>query len=235
MAASMGNGKDVLAAPCPARHPRAMEDSRKLWDISPGIRAGIPVWPGDTPYQEARTWEIGENCPVNVSRFTMSSHTGAHADAPLHYDRDGVTAGNMDLARYLGPCRVIDGRGHSGLITGAMIEPFLDACVTRVLVRTYDQAPVDIWDDGFAAIDPEAIALLADHNVVLIGVDTPSLDPQDSKILAAHQMVRRRGLSILEGLVLDEVASGDYELIAPPLKFMDLDSAPVRAVLRSLP
>ncbi|MHA1564482.1 MAG: kynurenine formamidase, partial [Alphaproteobacteria bacterium] len=75
----------------------------------------------------------------------------------------------------------------------------------------------------------------AAKNIVLIGVDTPSLDPQDSKTMEAHQMVRRHGLSILEGLVLDEVPSGDYELIALPLKLMTLDSAPVRAVLRSLP
>jgi len=212
-----------------------MENSRKLWDISPGIRPGIPVWPGDTPYEEARTWQIDENCPVNVSRFAMSSHTGAHADAPLHYDGDGITAGAMDLAPYLGPVRVIDGRAHDGMVTAAMLEPCLGRDVTRVIVRTYDRAPVEIWDDGFAAVEPAAIALLAAHDVVLIGVDTPSLDPRASKTMEAHHMVRRYGLSILEGLVLDDVPSGDYELIAPPLKLMNLDSAPVRAVLRSLP
>ncbi len=212
-----------------------MDGARKLWDISPPIRVGIPVWPGDTAYQEARTWTLDDNCPVNVSRFTMSSHTGSHADAPFHYDPDGSTAGKMDLARYIGPCRVIDGRRHGGLVSAAMIEPFLDPGVERVLVRTYDRAPVDRWDDRFAAIDAAAIALLAARNVVLIGVDTPSLDPQESKSIEAHQMVRRHGLAILEGLILDDVPSGDYELIAPPLKLMTLDSAPVRAVLRSLP
>ena len=211
-----------------------MDDKRKLWDISPPIRVGIPVWPGNTAYGEKRVWELDEICPVNVSRFTMSSHTGAHADAPLHYDKDGVAAGQMDVARYLGRCRVVDGRRHNGLITAAMLEPVLAPGVERVLVRTYDQAPVDSWDSKFAAIEPSAVALLAAHNVVLIGVDTPSLDPQESKSMDAHKMVRRHGLSILEGLVLDDVPSGDYELIALPLKLMTLDSAPVRAVLRSL-
>ncbi|MHA1570759.1 MAG: arylformamidase [Alphaproteobacteria bacterium] len=212
-----------------------MADKRKLWDISPPIRVGIPVWPGDTAYDEERVWELDETCPVNVSRFTMSTHTGAHADAPLHYDKDGVAAGRMDLARYLGPCRVVDGRQNDGVITAAMLAPFLTAGVERILVRTYDEARIDVWDESFAAIEPDAIALLAAKNIVLIGVDTPSLDPQDSKTMEAHQMVRRHGLSILEGLVLDEVPSGDYELIALPLKLMTLDSAPVRAVLRSLP
>ncbi|MBJ7414780.1 MAG: cyclase family protein, partial [Niveispirillum sp.] len=58
--------------------------SRRLWDISQKVRPGIPVWPGDTAYQEERTWAIGPGCPVNVSRLTLSTHTGTHADAPLH-------------------------------------------------------------------------------------------------------------------------------------------------------
>ena len=79
-----------------------------LYDISPPIRAGAPVWPGDTEYSEARSWAIGPGCPVNVSRFTMSTHTGSHADAPFHYAAEGARAGALDLSRYLGPCRLID-------------------------------------------------------------------------------------------------------------------------------
>ena len=80
----------------------------ELWDISPPIRPGIPVWPGDTQYAEERTWHLDATCPVNVSKFTMSTHTGAHADAPLHYDAAGVPDGAVDLRPYLGPCRVVD-------------------------------------------------------------------------------------------------------------------------------
>lgn len=105
-------------------------------------------------------------------------------------------------------------------------------CPPRILIRTYDRNPVDRWDGDFAAIAPDAIDLLAARGVVLIGVDTPSLDPEPSKTLDAHRAVRRHGLSILEGLVLDDVEAGDYELIALPLKLVNLDAAPVRAVLR---
>lgn len=55
----------------------------KLWDISPPIRPGIPARPGDSPYGEERTRHIGGRCPVNVSKFTMSTHTGSHAAAPV--------------------------------------------------------------------------------------------------------------------------------------------------------
>nr|MBP8120295.1 kynurenine formamidase [Burkholderiales bacterium] len=71
--------------------------------------------------------------------------------------------------------------------------------------------------------------------VVLIGTDTPSLDPQESKSMDAHLAVLRHRMAILEGLVLDAVAPGDYELIALPLKLAALDASPVRAILRRMP
>ena len=75
---------------------------------------------------------------------------------------------------------------------------------------------------------------MADLGVKLIGIDTASIDPASSKSLDSHQVIRRRGLRVLENLVLDEVAEGDYELIALPLKLVEADASPVRAVLRAL-
>lgn len=208
---------------------------RALWDISPTIRPGMPVWPGDTPFDAQRTWQLDESCPVNVSMITMSTHTGAHADAPFHYDEAGARADELDLARYIGPCRVIDATGAGGRIEPDDLAPHLDGATERVLVRTYESVPQDTWDPAFRALAPGSIDLLADRGVVLVGVDTPSLDPEQSKTMDAHMAVRKHGLAILEGLVLDGVPAGDYELIALPLKLAGLDAAPVRAVLRDLP
>jgi arylformamidase len=60
------------------------------------------------------------------------------------------------------------------------------------------------------------------------------MDPESSKDLPAHNAIRRHGLAILEGLVLDHVPIGDYELIALPLPLAGLDASPVRAILRPL-
>lgn len=171
---------------------------------------------------------------MTVSRLTLSTHTGAHADAPSHYDPAGAPVGGLNLERYLGPARVVDARGCGGVIQPkharvAMAQP---NCPPRLLFRTYERAPIDRWDSGFASVAPETIEALAAAGVFLIGVDTPSLDPETSKTMDAHHAVRRHGLSILEGLVLDEAEAGDYELIALPLKLMNADAAPVRAVLR---
>ena len=207
----------------------------RLYDISPPIRPSLAVWPGDTPFTQERSWAIGPDCPVNVSRITLSTHTGAHADAPLHYAADGAPVDGLDLERYIGPCRVIDVRAAKGTVQPADIAEKLSGTPPRILLRTAERAAVDEWDPHFTSVEAETIELLARHGVVLIGVDTPSLDPETSKTLDAHHAVHRHGLSILEGLVLDAVAAGDYELIALPLRLAELDAAPVRAVLRDLP
>ena len=105
----------------------------------------------------------------------------------------------------------------------------------RVLFRTYRNAPVDQWDENFTAISPESIALLASMGVKLVGIDTPSIDPVNSKTMDSHHIVQKHHMAILEGVVLDQVDAGDYELIALPLKLSNLDASPVRAILRELP
>ena len=104
----------------------------------------------------------------------------------------------------------------------------------RVLVRTYERAPVDRWDGALAAYAPDTIERLAALGVKLIGIDTASIDPADSKTLDSHQVIRRLDLRVLENLVLDDVPEGDYELIALPLKLVSADASPVRAILREL-
>jgi len=207
----------------------------RLWDISPPVSAASPVFPGDTPFQQRWTWQIAPDSPVNVSTLTLSPHTGAHADAPLHYDPQGAAIGAVPLDAYLGPCRVIHAIGRRALITPDLIAPQLVDTPPRVLVRTRFRAEVDAWDPDFTALAPETIDLLAELGVKLVGIDTPSLDPAASKTLDSHQRVREHGMAVLECLVLDEVAAGDYELIALPLKLVTADASPVRAVLRELP
>lgn len=206
----------------------------RLWDISPPVHAGSPVFPGDARYAQAWNTRIGPGCPVNVATLTLSPHTGAHADAPLHYDEAGAAIGAVDLAPYIGGCRVIHAIGCGPLVQWAQLEPHLDGVPPRVLVRTYARQPTG-WDPALAAFAPQALERLADLGVTLIGIDTASIDPADSKALPSHQVARRRGLRVLENLLLDDVPAGDYELIALPLKLMAADASPVRAVLRELP
>ena len=206
---------------------------QSLWDISPAIHAGTPVFPGDTPYRQQWCATIAPGCPVNVSAITLSPHVGAHADAPLHYDTGGTAIGDLPLAPFLGPCRVVHAIGCGPLIEWRHIAHALVEVPPRVLVRTCALAPTQ-WDAQLTGYAPGTLERLADLGVLLVGIDSASIDPADSKTLDSHQVVRRRGLRVLENLVLDAVPEGDYELIALPLKLTTADASPVRAVLRAL-
>jgi arylformamidase len=210
-------------------------DRLRIWDISPPVHAGSPVFPGDAAFSSVWAARITPSCPVNVSTLTLSPHTGAHADAPLHYGDEGAAIGALDLAPFLGPCRVIHAIGVTPLIEWQHIAHAVgNGLPPRVLVRTYQAAPLDRWDDALAAYAPATIEGLADLGVTLIGIDTASIDPAASKTLDSHQVIRRRGLRVLENLLLDGVPEGDYELIALPLKLSTADASPVRAILREL-
>lgn len=207
--------------------------TRRIRDISQRLSPALPVWPGDTPFTQEATWTIGGGAPVNVSALRLSTHSGAHADAPLHYAAGAQDIASVPLEPYMGECLVVDARGCGTLLLPEHL-PALDGA-ERVLLRTFDRFPHDFWPGDTAAIAPATIDALAAQGVRLIGLDGPSLDPQDSKDMAAHLAVLRHDMRVLEGLVLDDVPAGRYELIALPLAIAGGDASPVRAVLRDLP
>jgi arylformamidase len=214
--------------------PAPPDAARRLWDISPPVHAGTPAFPGDTPYTQRWAATLAPGCPVNVSALTLSPHLGAHADAPLHYDPAGAAAGTLDLAPYLGRCRVIHALQPGPLVQWRHLAHAAAGLPARVLVRCYTRMPQDRFDPDLPGFTPEVLERLADLGVRLVGTDSASVDPAASKTLDAHQVLRRRGMRVLENLLLDDVPEGDYELIALPLKLTQADASPVRAVLREL-
>jgi arylformamidase len=203
-----------------------------LIDISPSLRIGMGVFPGDAAFAVGQTFTIGPDCPVNVTSITMSTHCGAHVDAPLHYDPAGDSIDMLDLRDFIGPARVIDARGKEPLCGFEEIAAALDGAPPRLLFRLMGRGDGLAWPTGFRALAPETVEHLAQLGTRLIGVDVPSIDPETSKSLPSHIVCRRHDLRIVENLVLADVTPGDYELIALPLKLGGLDAAPVRAVLR---
>lgn len=211
-----------------------MTTTMKLIDITPPVRSGMAVFPGDAVYQSKSTFQIGPDCPVNVAEFSMSCHCGAHADAPLHYDPQGASIDQLDLDDFVGPARLIDARGEGQLCCPEDIEDQLQNSPPRVLLRLSERLDPLVWPAGFRSLAPSALELLVARGVRLVGVDVPSVDPDTSKDLPSHMVACRNNLRILENLELSSVPPGDYELIALPMKLEGLDAAPVRAVLRSL-
>jgi len=202
-------------------------------DISPLIDRAIQVWPGDAPYKQIRTQDIAKGSNITLSEIRTTVHVGAHADAPSHTIAGGEDIAARKLDFYVGPCVVLHVDGVRRRIVPADVRA-KTISAPRVLLRTKTFPDHRHWNNDFASVSPELVDWLHDRDVVLIGIDTPSVDPFESKALEAHHALARHDMANLEGLVLDDVAEGIYELIALPLRLEDADASPVRAVLRTL-
>jgi len=205
----------------------------RIHDISRPVSRGIPVWPGDTEYDFGFVARIADGAAVNVGRVTMSVHTGSHVDAPLHFEDGEADVASVPLERYLGPCVVADvrpaGRGiHPADLPSGLGEALEGA--PRLLLRSYGERPGG-FDEGMAHATPQLAAWLAERGVVLLGLDTDSMDAFESKELPAHKALLAAGIAILEGIDLSRVAPGTYDLVALPLRLTGADASPVRAVL----
>ncbi|WP_119068439.1 arylformamidase [Rubrobacter indicoceani] len=204
-------------------------------DITQPLRNGIPPWPGDTPFHFEPTGRLGENgSVVNVGKFVVSCHTGTHIDAPFHYDDRGRRVHELDLELYVGAARVVDLSNVPGLktVNRAALEAFELSGVERVLIKTNCWTERDVFPEEIVHLTPDGAKYLQTIGVRLVGVDVPSVDGIHSKGLPTHQALNRASIHILEGVVLDEVDAGDYELICLPLPLQSADGSPVRAVLR---
>ena len=203
-------------------------------DISPVIDDAITVWPGDTPYVRTVNLDMHAGANLTLSDIRTTVHVGAHADAPSHYVAGGEDISGRRLDYYLGACNVfhVDGVHGRRIYPADLAGKHITAA--RVLLRTGTFPDPRAWNDDFASLSPELVDWLHNRSVILVGIDTPSVDPFDSKELEAHQALARHDMANLEGLVLDEASEGEYELIALPLRLAGADGSPVRAILRTI-
>lgn len=203
----------------------------RLIDISPEISSEIAVFPGDTPFSNPIVVNFEKGANYQVTQWKTTPHLGAHADAPIHYDPQGIGIGERDISYYYGPCQVIE----VNLSRGDRILPrhiqHIKIQAERVLFKTNSFPNPNQWRDDFNALSPELIDYLHSNKVILVGIDTPSVDLANDKILASHLKINQHQLANLEGLSLDGVKEGFYTLSAFPLRIKNGDASPVRAVL----
>jgi len=204
-----------------------------IYDITPAITPRLAVWPGDTKVSRDVLMDMARGDNLTLSTLRGTVHLGAHADGPNHYGKDAPAINQRSLDYYLGPCQVIRVNvPRATRITMSMVRD--DIKEPRVLFATGTYPDPEDWNSDFAALSVELIDFLQKRGVITVGIDTPSVDLFESKDLPAHKAILRHDMSILEGLVLENVPEGIYELIALPLPLVGFDASPVRAVLRTI-
>jgi arylformamidase len=206
----------------------------RIIDISLPMREGMAVWPGDAAFKRHLTFEIARGDAHNLSRIEISVHAGTHVDAPCHFIAGSPTIDQVDLAAFVGPCRVVAIENREA-IERAALERLDLAGVERLLFKTANSAlyAQPTFVERYIGLTPDAARYLAAiESLRLIGIDYHSLGPYDTaQSVAVHRAILGRGIVALEGINLEGVEPGEYELIALPLRIEGSDGSPVRAVL----
>lgn len=197
-------------------------------DISRPIAAGIPVWPGDRVFEVEQRWD-GHSY---VSAISATCHLGTHIDAPLHLDRGAPGVECVPLTRCVGLAEVVRVESTAGVFRHSDLDPKWEPAATRILIRTDSHLLGSEIDHRYVAVAPRTVEWLADRGMVLLGIDTPSVDLFSSRDLPAHHALMRRGVTWIEGLNLVDVKPGLYEMVALPMPLQGVEAAPVRAIIR---
>lgn len=207
----------------------------KIWDISLAVTPGLPVWPGDSQTVLERYMAISKGNAANVSRLTCSVHVGTHVDAPVHFIENGPTVDQLPLDILIGPVLVVELPNVEAITPDHLENLMLPAGTTRLLLKTRNSA---LWADphhefypDFVALTSEAARWVVRKGVRLVGIDYLSVQRFRDTNPLTHRILLEVGVVIVEGLNLQGVPPGPYQLICLPLKLVSSDGAPARVVL----
>jgi len=207
----------------------------RIYDITVPLSPSLPVYPGDPAVAITPVAQLQWGDAANVSRLTLSSHTGTHLDAPRHFFHTGLAIDGIAPHVLMGPARVCAFPDATTHLTADDLWPLGLAGTRRLLFKTPNSA---LWErtgfqTNYVALTESAARLLVDLGVQLVGIDYLSVDAFERQDFPVHRVLLGAGVLILEGLDLRTVAPGDYELLALPLLLQDGDGAPARAILRT--
>ncbi len=191
----------------------------KIIDITKDLVTTAP-YPGD-PVPELSIFSAIDNGDIcNMARLNTSLHAGTHADAPLHFIRNGKSIDRVPLHKFFGECVVIE--VDTEVITGEYVDKHFPKGAKKILIKS----------SGKAYFEKTGAEEAAYFGYDLIGTDAMSIgSPADQ--VNPHRAILGEDVAVLENLDLSKVEPGKYLLVAFPVKISGVEAAPVRAVLLS--
>ena len=208
--------------------------SRLIHDISLAISESMVVWPGDSPVVIRQTSQLAEGDDATVSELSLSAHTGTHVDAPAHFIPGGAGVDALDLNVLVGPAFVVEVL-EADVITAEVLKSLaIPQGIKRLLLKTRNSRRWlqnnDLFDKDFVALTQDAARTLIVRGIQLVGIDYLSIAPFENGV-PTHRELLGAGIVVVEGLNLNGIKPGRYQLAVLPLKITELDGAPARAIL----
>ncbi|GAC1368138.1 MAG: cyclase family protein [Hymenobacter sp.] len=198
-------------------------------DATTPIRDGMVHWPDNAPVTVRHTRSLATGAAANVSAVSMSVHTGTHVDAPRHFRAQGGDVTTLDLSRLMGEATVV-AIADAHRIGLAEVKRLKIRPGARLLFKTRNsdtEWSTEPFKPDFVALTAEAAGYLRDAGVVCVGVDYLSVGDA-----ATHHFLLDAHICVIEGLALQRIAPGAYELLCLPLAIVGSDGAPARVLLK---
>jgi arylformamidase len=206
----------------------------RWYDISIPLSPQTVVYPGNPSIRVTLTEAVARGDSANVSEIAFGSHSGTHVDAPKHFFDGGKGIDEVSLDHLVGPAVIIEFDGGVQSIGERELASAELGSHTRVLLKTRNSALLHetAFVRDYTYLTPDGASYLVDRGIQLVGIDYLSVEQFHSGHHGAHLRLLEHGVTIVEGLDLFEPSPGEYELMCLPLRFVGLDGAPARAILR---
>jgi len=198
--------------------------SVNIIDVTRPLSEDTLVYPGDC-HPAFRQVDHGKYL---ITDLHLSTHTGTHIDAPVHYLKTGDTIDTIPLSHVMGTCRVLDVTHAGTSITADHLRGRLDG-IGRLLLKT-SFSGTDRFDENYPSLAADAARLITGCDMKCVGIDSPSIESYECDG-TVHRELLSHGCIIIELLDLSNVEEGDYYMVALPLRFTGLDGSPARVVL----
>jgi kynurenine formamidase len=237
----------------------AAENQSNILDMTYSYDGDTVYWPNASSFKlttEFRgTTERGYWYAANF--YAASEHGGTHADAPLHFAKDGRTIDQISLAEWIGPAIKIDatkqcardrdyllsvedvkkwekkyGRIPEGawviMSTGVGTQFYPDP--KRVLGTDKRGLPA-LHELSFPAFSRESAEFLTkERSIKGIAIDTPSIDYGKSQDFWVHRTICGADKLVLENIAnLDKLPAKGATLYVIPMSIKGGTGAPARA------
>lgn len=206
---------------------------RNIIDISVPVFSGMVFYPGDPGAEVTTSRSIAQGDVANITKLCLGSHTGTHIDAPHHFKDGGETVERLSLETLIGPALVMDLGDVERMISRKDLEAAGLESVKRLLLKTRNSRLWELsgFEKDYVSLADDAADYLVEVGIGLVGIDYLSVERFKSDTFHVHHKLLGAGVVLLEGINLEAVTPGNYELICLPLKIRGGDGAPARAVL----
>lgn len=188
---------------------------------------GMPVYPGDTPPKLVEHVHFDQHSCVN-HQFEGSMHVGTHMDGPMHMVKGGRKLCDLEVEHFFGAGKLVDARGKRVLDVDLLENGNIQSGDIVLFWTAWSEKFGDeSYFTEFPVLTPALAEKLADLQVKMIGLDSPSPDREPYTV---HRILLQKEILIVENLMnLAALQGKSFDITALPSKW-DADSAPVRVI-----